>query len=419
MRSAWPPVRRECQLTSPAYAAALGVLKRAVDTDLHDALLVALEPISGRDPTIYLVDFAHQTLIPVPTGNTNRSTPDEDIATTMAGRAFIDRSPVSAERDDGIRVWVPLLEGTMRTGVLAVTLPTVDEEILLGVEMLGVFAGMALAASAPLSDLSHLRRRGRAMSLAATMQWGLMPPLSAVTDRASIAGVLEPAYDIAGDGFDYAINRDVVEFGILDGMGHGVASSMLTGLAIGAYRHARREGSSLRQIHAAIERAVAEQYAGEAFATGVIGQLSISTGELDWSCAGHPPPLLLRNRKVIAELACEPNLPFGLGDDAPVNIGFQALEPGDAVLLFTDGVVEARTESGEEFGMERLVDLFEREAASERTGEELLRRVVRAVVDYQVDELRDDATMLLIAWSGASLDAERDVPGQRSPMSVG
>jgi sigma-B regulation protein RsbU (phosphoserine phosphatase) len=337
----------------------------------------------------------------------------------MAGRAFIDRSPVSAERDDGIRVWVPLLEGTMRTGVLAVTLPTVDEEILLGVEMLGVFAGMALAASAPLSDLSHLRRRGRAMSLAATMQWGLMPPLSAVTDRASIAGVLEPAYDIAGDGFDYAINRDVVEFGILDGMGHGVASSMLTGLAIGAYRHARREGSSLRQIHAAIERAVAEQYAGEAFATGVIGQLSISTGELDWSCAGHPPPLLLRNRKVIAELACEPNLPFGLGDDAPVNIGFQALEPGDAVLLFTDGVVEARTESGEEFGMERLVDLFEREAASERTGEELLRRVVRAVVDYQVDELRDDATMLLIAWSGASLDAERDVPGQRSPMSVG
>ena len=406
-------------MTSPAYTAALGVLSLGVDIDLHSALLAALDPMHGSDPVIYLADFAHLTLIPVPTGNGNQIKPDEEIASTMAGRAFIGREPVTAERDDGIRVWVPLLEGTMRTGVLAVTLPTVDEEILVGVEMLGVFAGLALAATAPLSDLSHLRRRGRAMSLAATMQWGLMPPLSATTDRASVAGVLEPAYDIAGDGFDYAINGDAIDFAILDGMGHGVASSMLTGLAVGAYRHSRRERSSLRQIHAAIETAVADQYAGEAFATGILGRLSISTGELDWSCAGHPSPLLLRDRKVIAELTCEPNLPFGLGDGTPANVGLQVLEPGDAVLLYTDGVVEARTASGEEFGIDRLIDLFEREAASERTGEELLRRVVRAVVDYQVDELRDDATMLLVGWSGAPQSSESGIPGQRSAIFVG
>jgi hypothetical protein len=413
------PNRWESDLTSPAYTAALRVMSHGVDTDLHRALLVALEPVSGSDPVIYLADYAHLTLIPVPTGSAGRTQPDEEIATTMAGRAFIGREPVTAERDEGIRVWVPLLEGTMRTGVLAVTLPTVNEEMLIGLEMLGVFAGLVLAATAPLSDLSHLRRRGRAMSLAATMQWGLMPPLSAATDRASIAGVLEPAYDIAGDGFDYAINGDAVEFAILDGMGHGVASSMLTGLAIGAYRHSRRERSSLRHMHAAIEAAVADQYAGEAFATGILGRLSSSTGELDWSCAGHPAPLLLRDRKVIAELTCEPNLPFGLGDDAPVNLGMQVLEPGDAVLLYTDGVVEARTASGEEFGLERLIDLFEREAASERVGEELLRRVVRAVVDYQVDELRDDATMLLIGWTGTPRSAESDIPGQRSAVFVG
>jgi hypothetical protein len=417
--AAWCGGVSDLPLVSPAYNAALDVLSRGVDTDLHAALLVAVAPMSGSDPVVYLADFAHLTLIPVLAGHPNRPLPEEEIASTMAGRAFISRLPVTAERDDGVRVWVPLLEGTMRTGVLALTLPSVDEAALANVQMLGVFAGLALAANAPLTDLSHLRRRGRPMSLAATMQWGLMPPLSAATERAGIAGVLEPAYDIAGDGFDYTINNDGIEFAILDGMGHGVGSSMLTGLAIGAYRHSRREQSSIRQMHSAIEVAIAQQYDGEAFATGILGRLSTVTGELDWSCAGHPAPLVLRDRRVVAELTCEPNLPFGLGDDAPVNVGMQALQPGDAVLLYTDGVIEARTAAGEEFGLDRLIDLFEREAASGRAGEELLRRAVRAVLDYQVDELRDDATMLLLEWSGPPKAADSQVPPQRAALAVG
>jgi len=406
-------------VSSPAYTAALEVLSRGVDTDLHAALLAALKPLSGQDPIIYLADFAHLTLIPVLANDPKRATPDEDIASTMAGRAFISREAVTAQREDGVRVWVPLLEGTMRTGVLAVTLPSVDDEIIASLRMLGVFAGLALAANAPLTDLVHLRRRGRSMSLAATMQWGLMPPLSASTERAAIAGVLEPAYDIAGDGFDYTVNSDVIEFAILDGMGHGVASSMLTGLAIGAYRHSRRERSSLQEMHCAIETAIEQQYAGEAFATGIVGRLSTITGELDWSCAGHPAPLVLRDRRVVAELTCEPNLPFGLGDDADVHVGVQSLQPGDAVLLYTDGVVEARTAEGEEFGLDRLIDLFEREAASGRSGEELLRRAVRAVLDYQVDDLRDDATMLLLEWSGPPQPLDSQIPPQRPALSIG
>jgi len=404
---------------SPAYTEALRVLSRGVDTDLHAALLAALRPLDGTDPVVYLADFSHRTLIPVPGGNRASEVGDEEISATMAGRAFVRRKPVTAERAEGVRVWIPLVEGSMRTGVLAVTLPVVDDETLADAEMLGVFAGLALSATAALSDLSHLRRRGRTMSLAATMQWSLMPPLAAATERAAIAAVLEPAYDIAGDGFDYAINADAIEFAILDGMGHGVASSMLTGLAIGAYRHSRRERSSLPEVHKAIERALLEQYDGEAFATGIIGRLSTATGELDWSCAGHPAPLLLRERRVIAELECAPVLPFGLGEYGPISVGLEVLQPGDAVLLYTDGVVEARTTTGEEFGLERLIDLFEREAASGRAGEELLRRVVRAVLDYQVDELRDDATLMLVEWNGASEPLSADVPEQRPEMSLG
>jgi serine phosphatase RsbU (regulator of sigma subunit) len=403
-------------MPSPSFGSALRVLRDSVDVDLDRALQAALVPLRGQDPVVYLADFSHRSLVPIALLRTRHGSDpvegEEDIASTMAGRAFTQRAPVTAEREDGCRVWVPILEGTRRTGVLAVTVPSVDDPTLDDLQMLGILTGLALAATAPLSDLSHLRRSGQDMSLAATMQWALMPPLSAATEQASIAGVLEPAYDIAGDGFDYAINGDLVEFAILDGMGHGVASSMLTGLAIGAYRHARRQHRSVLDMHKAVETAIAGQYDGEAFATGIIGRLSTSTGELDWSCAGHPAPLLLRGRKVISELECSPAMPYGLGDEPPT-LGRYSLQPGDAVLLYTDGVIEARTPTGEEFGLDRLRDLLEREASSGRMGEELLRRLVRAVLDHQVTELRDDATLMLVQWLGADADGLAPLPSQR------
>lgn len=405
-------------MPTPAFSSALAAMRQSLNMDLSGALLSALEPLAGHDPVVYLADFAHQVLIPVPTRSGNQPAADEPVASTMPGRAFITGRPVTAERDDGVRVWVPLVHGTMRTGVLAVSVPTADDVTVAGVELLGVFAGLVIAATDPLSDLSHLRRKGQQMSLAATMQWGLMPPLSAGSDRALIAGALEPAYDIAGDGFDYAINADTVDFAIFDGMGHGVGSSMLTGLAVGAYRHARRQHSTVAQMHRAVESAVRDQYDGEAFATGILGRLSTVTGEFEWSCAGHPAPLLLRDRTVVAELGCEPSLPFGLGDTDPA-VAMRTLQPGDAVLLYTDGVVEARTPDGEEFGLARLIDLLEREAASGRTGDELLRRLVRAVLDHHVSQLRDDATLLLIQWTGADVSALVPTPRPSTSATPG
>ena len=175
---------------------------------------------------------------------------------------------------------------------------------------------------------------------------------------------------------------------------------MLTGLAVGAYRHARRDGAPITCMHAAIDEALAGHYDDVSFATGIIARLATGSGRLEWSCAGHPRPLLLRGRKIVAELSCDPVLPFGLGDRAP-EPRVAELEPGDAVLLYTDGVTEARTADGELFGLDRLADLLEREAASGRTAEELLRRLVRAVLEHQGGGgLRDDATLLLVQWTG-------------------
>ena len=113
--------------------------------------------------------------------------------------------------------------------MLAITVPQASAEMVAHAELLGVFAGLAAAVGARLSDVPGLRRRERAMSLSASMQWDLLPPLSARTGGAVIAGVLEPAYDIAGDAFDYVVNGGDLQFAIIDGMGHGIGSTLLTG----------------------------------------------------------------------------------------------------------------------------------------------------------------------------------------------
>jgi len=377
----------------PGYPEAFRVLCQDAGVDLHRVLVTACGPVPAWDPVVYLADFAHEVLFPLAADVT-----EEQVAGTMAGRAFTTGQPVTSARDGSVRVWVPVVEQTTRTGVLAITVAEADEAVLAQAELLGVFAGLVAAAAARVSDVAHVRRRGRAMSLPAGMQWDLLPPLSARTSGALIAGVLEPAYDIAGDAFDYAVNGTDLHFAILDGLGHGISSTLLTGLAVGAYRYARRNGAPVAGIHTAIDQALAGYYDDDSFATGIIARLATRAGQLEWSCAGHPRPLLLRGRKVVAELSCDATLPFGLGDDTPVS-AICELEPDDAVLLYTDGVVEARTPDGELFGLDRLADLLEREAASGQPAEELLRRLVRAVLEHQAGGLRDDATLLLVQWS--------------------
>src|SRR6202161_4178588 len=380
-------------MIQPGYSDALRVLRDAAGGDLHHVIVAACEPIPAWDPVVYLGDFSGQELIPLAPGEAT-----EVVAGSMAGRAFTTGQPVTTKRDDGIRVWVPVTEQASKTGVLAVTTPDQAPETIERAELLGVFAGLVIAAATGVSYVPYVRRQEREMSLPAGMQWDLLPPLNTRTPGATVAGLLEPAYDIAGDAFDYSISGDHLDFAIIDGMGHGLASTLLTGLAVGAYRHARRRGDSITDMHAAIDQALTSNYDDESFATGIVGRLTFGTGRLEWSCAGHPPPLLLRGRKVVAELANDPVLPFGLRGRP--KLGSADLEPGDAVLLYTDGVTEARADDGDLFGLDRLTDLLEQEAASGRPPEEMLRRLVRALLEHQPEGLRDDATLLLVQWTG-------------------
>jgi serine phosphatase RsbU (regulator of sigma subunit) len=375
-----------------AYPEALRVLSADASAGLGRLLAAACAP--ACDPVVYLADFSRQVLLPLTAGM-----PEEQVEGTMPGRAFTTGEPAVSARDGHVRVWVPVLEQTARAGVLAVSLPDAGPDSVRQAEMLGVFAGLALSAMNRVTDAPRVRRHGRSMSLPASMQWDLLPPWAIRMPGATIAGILEPAYDIAGDAYDYAAGDGVLHFALIDGMGHGIGSTLLADLAVGAYRHARRAAAPAQAVHTAIDEALASGYEDLSFATGLIGTLAAATGRLEWTCAGHPPPLLLRGRKVVAELECDATVPFGLGTGIPA-VSSRDLEPDDAVLLYTDGVTEAHVPGGEPFGLDRLADFLERESAGTHQPEELLRRLVRAVLDQQGGHLRDDATLLLVRWTG-------------------
>ena len=193
---------------------------------------------------------------------------------------------------------MPIIEGSDPTGVLALTVPTLDDDTVALCEALGVLAGYLIATEARVTDLYNLYRRRRAMNLAATMQWDLLPPLTLASPTVTVAGMVEPAYEVGGDCFDYALNGSVLDIALMDSMGHGIRSAMVAALAAGCYRHQRREGRPLEQMHRSLDGVIAEHCEG-AFVTGIIGRLDLNTGVFTFLNAGHPPPLLVRHGRVI------------------------------------------------------------------------------------------------------------------------
>jgi len=180
-------------------------------------------------------------------------------------------------------------------------------------------------------------------------------------------------------------------------MGHGLEASRMANLTLAAYRWARRRQLDLEETFLAMDQALGQEFGDERFVTAQIATLDTRNGKLRWLNAGHPAPLLLRAGRVSTELGAVPSLPLGLGD-TDTSVAEVSLEPGDRLLFFTDGVVEAKSPGGERFGQERLIELTRRALADQQTLAETVRRLVNSVETHRVGELHDDATILFVEW---------------------
>jgi serine phosphatase RsbU (regulator of sigma subunit) len=236
------------------------------------------------------------------------------------------------------------------------------------------------------------------MSLAAEVQWHLLlPPLTFRSPDVALAGILEPAYHVAGDAFDYSLNGDTFTFALLDAMGHGLTSSLASALSLTALRYGRLRGLDLPAIAHEIDEALIGQFDRATFVTGHLARLDTATGELTWINAGHPDPLLVRGSTVIAEAHATPCFPLGLGIEI-MEVGRLRLEPHDRVVFYSDGIIEARPSGGIQFGIDRLRARLERHLADDLIPAELIRRIVKEVISHRGGPLADDATLIMIEW---------------------
>ena len=373
---------------------------RLAPDQVADTVARHMAAIGMDDVGIYLVDLDQRRLVPLgPAG----STPDDhlDIDATPGGQAFRTQKPVCEPAPGGARarLWVPLIDGADRLGVLSSTVVEADD-LTRGraMHMASITAALVVSKSS-YGDGLVLTRRLRDMDLAAEMRWSMLPPLTFTNERVAVAGMLEPAYEIAGDAFDYAVNGDIAHLAIVDAMGHGLEASRMANLAVGSYRNSRRHGLDLEATFSAMDKVVADQFGAERFVTGQLVRLDLTTGALTWVNAGHPRPLLWRKSQPIADLHCETSLPLGMGY-VPAEVAQVSLDPGDAVLFLTDGVIEARSPAGDFFGRTRLAELWLEVGDSGELPAEILRRLCHAILDHQQGQLQDDATLLMLVWTG-------------------
>lgn len=391
-RAARPEIERDTDAVE-AFARRAPTMPVNDLTGIVDAAGEALGAASAR---LHVADYAvlsfHELGVVDPVdGNT-------PIEGTMAGRAF-SRDEVTVSGDDPVTVWAPLTQDSERIGVLQLEFSSWGEQILPALEDTIRVLTLVVLSKRRYTDGLLRSRRHEPLSVAAEIQWDLLPPLSCVTDEVSICGMLEPAYSIGGDSFDFALNSAHVEFGIVDAVGRGLPAVLKSVLAVNALRNARREGFALETAYLQTGDLLADQWDDSSFVTGQFGTLEVATGQLAWLNAGHPLPLLVRSGSYAGELRCEPSLPMGLGGEV-VEVATEHLQRGDRVLFYTDGVTDTRSSSGEPFGLPRLVDFLVRATHDRVHPTETVRHLSASIVGYNGIGLSDDATLLLLEYRG-------------------
>jgi hypothetical protein len=373
------------------------MLEQSIHTSPPDVLgLLDLmcELLGAQAARFHVVDYSLRTLQHIDV--TGPVGPAQLIAGTLIGRVFIS-SEMQVLGTHPTVVFVPLIEGSTRIGVLELEFEEWDGIVAELLEPLASLFVMSWVVKSRYTDTSARARRSEPLSAAAEVQWDLLPPLTCATDQIAVSGILEPAYAIGGDSFDYAFDQTSVDFAIVDAIGHGMSAVLMSAAAINSLRNSRRARRGLSAAYEMADESISTQFGNCYYVTGIIGTLDLQTGTLRWINAGHVLPMLVRNGTYAGPLLCAPSHPIGLGGSV-VEVAEQQLQSGDRVLFYTDGITEARSSDGSFFGDDRLADFLVRASLERLPARETVRHLADNIIEFSDVGLRDDATMLLMEY---------------------
>jgi len=307
---------------------------------------------------------------------------------------------VRLDEGGGERVLVPVTETGDALGVIDLHLPReADAQVFADIAAVAEALARIVIASRRHSDLMDWAQDTSPFSLAAEIQRRLLPgSYTCETDRFTVAGWLEPANAVGGDTFDYSLNRDTLHLSVTDAVGNDVNAALLASVLLGSLRNSRRRGVDLAtQARTANDALAAHAHVGQ-FVTGQLARVDLHTGAMTVVNAGHPFPFRVRDGRV-EEVELDVDMPFGLCPGRDLSSRRLQLEPGDRIVLVTDGMLERNAEDLD------LPGMLSREAGTHPR--ELVYELAEAVLHATGGELDDDATVLCLDWRGGPGDGDR------------
>jgi serine phosphatase RsbU (regulator of sigma subunit) len=296
------------------------------------------------------------------------------------------------ENGGPVLVLIPVTERGDAIGILELSLPRRP-----AAEALDDLAAAAHALSYVLvvsrrhTDLFEWAQRDTPFSLAAEIQRRLLPSAyTAECGSFTIAGWLEPAHDAGGDTFDYSIDREHLYISITDAVGHGTQAALLATIAVSSLRNTRRALAPPGELATAVNAALLANAGQDQYVTGHVLRIRLADGSVELVNAGHPLPFLLRGGRARA-IEVTADLPFGV-QDAPYRVQTLQLQPGDRLLLVTDGYLER---NAGRVDVERVLA-----TTVDRHPRQIVQELASEVLEATGGRLHDDATAVCLDWLG-------------------
>jgi sigma-B regulation protein RsbU (phosphoserine phosphatase) len=250
--------------------------------------------------------------------------------------------------------------------------------------------------------LEHERERQRIereFAIAREIQQALLPRSLGDFPHLVISGVNTPCTEVGGDYFDvFAIDERRTAFLIADVSGKGLGAALLTPMLQGALSAMTMDVAPERAFQHINSFLCAHSDVGR-YATMFFGILDVD-GSLEYINAGHPSPLLLSHNQV-TELYTKGAFPLGLIPEAQHSIAQAKLQPGDTLVLFSDGITEAADSNEDLFGAARLQEMLREHYESPL--DDVKEAIIKAVEEFSVGTAQaDDLTLLLVRYSGTA-----------------